>query len=191
MGISLEAYRCRIGSFLPKCKLKVQNSDSKYFNSTTVSAELPAIYSFLLISMIISLLFYTPLAQVYLHSHCEANSTVVNLEQPLNIGKTLASGFGSNAAWNVFITLGSKILAESRFKMVTNFQSRYGIGNRKVGGVKISHWNKGPGFLQTKMPEIRNLINSFHPHILGISEANFQQEHDPNLVQLEDYDLHN
>ena len=74
--------------------------------------------------------------------------------------------------------------------MVTNFQSRYENGNRKVGGVKIGHWNKGPGFLQTKMPEIRNLINSFHPHILGISEANFQQEHDPNLVQLEDYVLH-
>ena len=74
--------------------------------------------------------------------------------------------------------------------MITNFQSRYLHGNRRAGGIKISHWNKGPGFLKTKIPEIKNIVNGLHPHILGISEANLQQHHDQHLVQLEDYFLH-
>ena len=74
--------------------------------------------------------------------------------------------------------------------MVTNFQSRYLHGNRRSGGIQISHWNKGPGFLQNKIPEIKNIINGLHPHIIGISEANLHQHHDLNLVQLEDYHLH-
>ena len=49
---------------------------------------------------------------------------------------------------------------------------------------------EGTGFLQTKIPEIKNIINGLHPHILGISEANLHQHHDQHLVQLEDYLLH-
>ena len=40
------------------------------------------------------------------------------------------------------------------------------------------------------MPEISNIISGLHPHIIGISEANLQHNHDQNLVQLEDYTLH-
>ena len=74
--------------------------------------------------------------------------------------------------------------------MISNFQSRYTYGNRKSTGIKISHWNKGPGHLHSKMPEIRNIIKGLHPHILGLSEANLKQSHDHKLVQLEDYVLH-
>ena len=82
------------------------------------------------------------------------------------------------------------IFATSSFSMVTNYQSRYTNGNRKCQGIKISAWNKGGGFLQNKMPEIKNIVNGLHPHILGISEANLKHNHDQNLVQLEDYILH-
>ena len=40
------------------------------------------------------------------------------------------------------------------------------------------------------MIEVRNIINDVHPHILGLSEANLHQDHDLDLVQLPDYDLH-
>ena len=40
------------------------------------------------------------------------------------------------------------------------------------------------------MPEIKNIINGLHPHLLGISEANLKTEHDRNLVHLDDYTLH-
>ena len=40
------------------------------------------------------------------------------------------------------------------------------------------------------MPEIKNIINGLHPHIMGLSEANLKASHDQNLVQLTDYVLH-
>ena len=40
------------------------------------------------------------------------------------------------------------------------------------------------------MPEIKNIINGLHPHVLGLSEANLKSSHDQNLVQLTDYVLH-
>ena len=74
--------------------------------------------------------------------------------------------------------------------MISNSESKYWYGNRRSGGIKISHWNKGPGHLQNKMTEIKNVVNGLHPHILGISEANLHHTHDLNLVQLDEYVLH-
>ena len=82
------------------------------------------------------------------------------------------------------------VFASSTFSMITNYQAKYTNGNRKNQGIKIAHWNKGNAFLQTKMPEIRNIISGLHPHIIGISEANLHLNHNQDLVQLEDYTLH-
>ena len=76
------------------------------------------------------------------------------------------------------------------FKMVTNFENRYLFGNRKSAGIRICHWNKGGSHLKNKMQEVRNIVGEVHPHILGLSEANFIKDHDHNLVQIQDYDLH-
>ena len=84
--------------------------------------------------------------------------------------------------------LHCKILA--LFTMITNFQSRYTMGNRKNKGIKISHWNKGGSYLINKMPEIKNIIAQHKPQILGISEANLLDTHDPSLVAVQDYCLH-
>ena len=59
-----------------------------------------------------------------------------------------------------------------------NFFARYINGNIRRNGIKLCHWNKGPGFLSSKLNEIENLINGYHPHILGISEGNFKSNHD-------------
>ena len=63
-------------------------------------------------------------------------------------------------------------------------------GNKKANGIRICHWNKGPGFLRNKIPEISEIVNDLHPHIIGISEANLLQQHDQGQVQLDDYVLH-
>ena len=81
-------------------------------------------------------------------------------------------------------------MAASAFSSISNFTSRYINGNKKNQGIKIAHWNKGNAFLQNKMGEITNIISGLHPHIMGISEANLHDNHDQNLVQLEDYTLH-
>ena len=54
-----------------------------------------------------------------------------------------------------------------------NFRARYLNGNIRRNGIKLSHWNQGPGFLSTKRNEIENIINGYTPHILGISEGIF------------------
>jgi hypothetical protein len=71
-----------------------------------------------------------------------------------------------------------------------NFLAIYRIGNIRRNGIKLCHWNKGPGFLSTKLNEVENVIHGYHPHILGISEANFHSKHDDQDVQIENYDVH-
>ena len=66
------------------------------------------------------------------------------------------------------------MLASTSFSMITNFNSRYLYGNRRANGIKICPWNNGPGFLQNKVTEVKNIVNKLHPHIIGISEANLQ-----------------
>ena len=82
------------------------------------------------------------------------------------------------------------VFAISSFSRITNCQAKYTNGNKKSQGIKISAWNKGGGYLVNKMPEIKNIVNNLHPHILGISEANLKHSHDQSLVQLDNYVLH-
>ena len=78
----------------------------------------------------------------------------------------------------------------SVFIGLDNFYARCTYGNRQGSGIKIAHYNKGAGYLATKMYEVENAIAGFHPHILGISEANLFQDHDQQSVQIQDYNLH-
>ena len=73
-----------------------------------------------------------------------------------------------------------------------NFLAKMVNGNRggRGAGLKLVHWNKGPAFLHNKHNEIETLIADHHPHVLGLSEANFKSDHDLGLVQHPDYQLH-
>ena len=70
-----------------------------------------------------------------------------------------------------------------------NFLARYKYGNIRKNGIKLAHWNQGPGFLSTKRGEIENIINGYRPHILGISEGTFYPSHDVANVEIENYDV--
>ena len=65
-------------------------------------------------------------------------------------------------------------------------------GNRGVrgSGLKLMHWNKGPSFLHNKHQDIETIIDGHHPHVFGLSEANFKNDHDLALVQHDNYILH-
>jgi hypothetical protein len=71
-----------------------------------------------------------------------------------------------------------------------NFLARYKYGNRRQNGIKIVHWNKGSSFLENKRDDIETLIDKYHPHILGLSEANLFSHHDISNVQYPGYTLH-
>ena len=67
----------------------------------------------------------------------------------------------------------------STYIINVNFECRYKFGNHtKQKGLKIAHFNKGPGFLIHKMEEIENIIGGYKPHIFGISESNFKKCHE-------------
>ena len=65
-------------------------------------------------------------------------------------------------------------------------------GNRGQRGhvIKILHWNKGPSFLQKKHQDIETIIAGHTPDVLGLSEANFKNQHDASLVQHREYNFH-
>ena len=70
-----------------------------------------------------------------------------------------------------------------------NQLTRATTGNRSNRGIKLAHWNAGSAHLHNKMDELEHVIADLHPHVLGISEANFKRGHPVEEVQIQDYDL--
>ena len=70
-----------------------------------------------------------------------------------------------------------------------NQQVRAIVGNRSNKGIKLAHWNAGSAYLHNKVDELVEVVADLHPHVLGVSEANFKREHSLDEVQIQDYDL--
>ena len=88
----------------------------------------------------------------------------------------------------IFIKRGSTNQASYyQYSNLDNHYSKSKNGNRKHNGIRIYHFNKGNAFLSNKMHEIENIVSNHRPHILGISEGNYFQNHDYDSVQIENY----
>ena len=76
--------------------------------------------------------------------------------------------------------------------MERNSLAKATFGNRSQQGrgIKCVVWNKGSSLLQNKHLEVESIIESNHPHILGLCEANLKNDVDISLVQHQDYQLH-
>ena len=196
MGISIEAYRSRIGSFLPSFRQPTEKYKTRKYDYENYPTNFPRSRKTYLL---ILLLIFTPLllsivatdpirskAQSYTHPLYPA----LPVRGDLLLPNTRSGGTSGAMVETYLLQYGIQIWAASTYSMISNFQSKYSNGNRKSAGIKISHWNKGPGHLKTKIPEIKNIIQGLHPHIIGISEANLHEKHDRNLSQIEDYTLH-
>ena len=193
MDISIQAYRSCIGSFLPKNNRTVAQTYPTKFEERKPTENVLARKLFL---QLMSLFFLILCSVTYFSSITSSNQSYTHPFYPtpqlfVKIQNYPASSDQTtDQAAKFILKFGINVLASFKGRMITNFSSRYSNGNRRAGGIKISHWNKGPGFLQNKMPEVKNIINGLHPHIIGLSEANLKINHDQNQVQLEDYVLH-
>ena len=49
-------------------------------------------------------------------------------------------------------------------------------GNRKGSSLKILHWNKGSSLFSNKVEHIKMVLNKYNPHIVSLSEANYDIE---------------
>ena len=197
MGISIEQYRSRIGRFLPRhCNSRI------VWNDRSRKEEYPSILipRCLYYVIVLAILFPIILAtqqlsiihknQSYSHPLFPKQDLQIFTRPNIYCKNTTIGTATTDLHSRFLISYMMNMFVMSSFTMVTNFQSRYTHGNKRGQGIKISHWNKGGGFLQNKMTEIKNIVSGLHPHILGISEANLKDTHDQNLVQLEDYTLH-
>ena len=70
-----------------------------------------------------------------------------------------------------------------KYTIISNFQSKYMYGNRKLKGMRICHWNKSNSSIQAKLPEIKNLISKERPHFIGIYEANVKSNLDLDVIK--------
>ena len=163
MGISIQEYRSRIGSFLPNSQSLVKNcSYVRYVQKLPCN---------LWVSLII--------LSAVVFSHINLCQTKVKVQMVKLSQAQPSCVVNQNSFQQV-----------SCYCEMSNFYARYLYGNKQLNGIKIAHFNKGPGYLGSKKNEIANLISEFHPHVLGISEANFFKTHDPNDVQFTDYTFH-
>ena len=182
MGIEINQYRASIGAF---------NSTTRNISKIKQNSNQPTInqlnYKLFYTSLIIIIpIFICSLVALYqCDEHQYSQVTNPNLQS-----NKYSGGVSLDLSTSFIVQYTLNTLAASSFSMISNFQSKYSNGNRKNQGVKICHWNKGGSLLHNKMPEIKQLVSGLHPHILGISEANFQPNHDQTLVQITDYNLH-
>ena len=168
MGISLQEYRIRIGTFGQKDNKGLtrirQSSSSTKSKHTNIQCRM---YLLLLLCL---------------------TTLTLTVQNDSDYDKTQYSSTNLDAQVNFYKNLE---LAEFTplLEDCSNFYARYTYGNRRQRGFKIGSWNKGGGFLQNKIHEIENVVSGFHPHILGITEANYFKHHDENMIRIEDYDI--
>ena len=199
MGTTIQEYRSRIGNFMPFRKKPTKNSKSKSHETDPTNDPSLRTYLFslfILLAMVALTIVFTYPVNNSSHNYSHPLYPDMSEHQELLLyrntdvrpGNTPGRGAGVySLQWGL---LGVQTWASSAYNMISNFQSRYTNGNRSAAGIRIGHWNKGPGHLRTKMPEIKNIINDIHPHLLGISEANLSVNHDKNLSKIEEYTLH-
>ena len=164
MGISIEQYRNRIGTF----NMGFRGPKSKKFNANLIS-DRKTTSEHLKLKLCILLL-------------------VVGLSSTLSSFQVSSSSYKVNDKIRGIQTVEQ--ITQPYIKCDVNFEARYKFGNRRRQGINICHWNKGGGYLTNRINEIENVIDTFRPHLLGISEANVWKNHDIQDIQIENYNVH-
>ena len=178
MGVSLQIYRLRIGTFGNNDNKDVKEVENKpHYRSLNWSLILLALLT------LSPLEPFDRLPTIPSPPCSPASSPIVSQ------GMTqFPTSIPSNLKW-CFPPWTCPPWPSSSSKS-RNFIARMVNGNGRERGIKIIYWNKGPSFLENKFNEIEAVIDDHKPHMLGLSEANLRAGHDQTKVQLTDYNLH-
>ena len=136
MGITIQAYRCRIGTFLPKSQITLPKNTYKF---TTTNENFPTDFTkaYLVLATILLASSIFPLAyQVKLktinpsYNHPLYPDTSYSTPHLFNPSNSMSGKTSTDIACNFILSYGMNTLAATVFRMVTNFQSRY-LNRRK------------------------------------------------------------
>ena len=173
MGVSLQTYRVRIGTF----QLKYSIGTSRTIKRNNVSIDPWTSKLVLLLCCSLALACSnTP----------QTPKLLCCVESPSPPGTRSCKPCASEP-FHLLHAPSSWLTRKQKNSKVKSINGNRGQRGR---GIKILAWNKGNSLLQNKHPEIENIIAGHHPHILGLSEANLYKSTDPRLVQHDDYLLH-
>ena len=187
MSVSIEHWRRAIGSFRggrsgSSCTTRFVANQSQKRSSGCLA----------IVSILLTLLLTTFLLSGWSHlpsfgfASSKNTTNAANLSQGITCWQTseVNNHLGSDYSLQQDHGYTSRL---SRKKM--NKLARSITGNRSNRGIKLAHWNAGSAHLCNKLDEIEQVVADLHPHVLGISEANFKRSHSLDDVQIQDYDI--
>ena len=187
MGVTIEHWRGAIGRFrggrsghLPSHK---SQSEHRQYRSIGCLATLLLLIALLFSPLLLSGLSYLS-DLTFINSSHSVQCNIPNSQEPsfLSSNSQLFGSYddSSQAGSSNFPRLSRK---------KRNQLARAITGNRSNRGIKLAHWNAGSAHLHNKMDDLEQVVADHHPHVLGISEANFKQGHSLDDVQIQEYDL--
>ena len=191
MGVSLQTYRLRIGTYQQGFSQGCQNISHSETDKVDLKSSLKIVLIMNSLLVIVAILNQYHMDQS-LYSHKPNQLPITeSIPPPSWEWSCLPSSTskGGSLSWSGPPTSTYKSYISKKHR---NFLARMLHGNRsqRGHGIKLIHWNKGPAFLHNKHQEIEVLIANHRPHVLGLSEANLKSVHDFSQVQHQDYDLH-
>ena len=203
MNIDIATYRASIGSFYFNKNVQIKvgtkykipsniSRGSTYKSNTykyTTNFSTTAAYKFLIVCLFILLSG---------GGLCPSSSSVHSFHENISRGPYQSKIYLyqtkkeniNQYIYNTFIYSRSEQFKSDikySYSSISNFQARYKYGNKKKQGLRLCHWNKSNSSLLKKMPEIRNIVSQYRPHLLGISEANCHKNQDTSLFSIKDY----
>ena len=191
MGVSIEVYRSRIGTFSSNSSAHRGSSSSSHTSSTSAPTSWTRLF-FMLVCLTACLTLFTVSAYQVASLHSRANpsaSTPACSSSTPCPSVKITGQFQSNLAPDIFSAANFQYFASSPMILNVNFNARYINGNRRRNGIKMAHLNLGSGYLVNNMNNIETVIGGYRPNILGISESSFKNSHDKSDVLIDDYNV--
>ena len=183
--IAIDVYRCRIGTFYQKVKLRCKASSINRFDKKHMKNIYPCMKILKYLQTLLKILLVmgmvlacdsheqgTQIPQVHGHAvHYQGHRLYLSV-------KGLSNNSNSQDC-------------HSRDNQLTNFYARYTYGNKpNQKGIKNLHLNIRS--LSNKVLEVKKIVAEHKPHILGLSECelrNLNGQFDENKLKVPGYNL--
>ena len=192
MGISIQQWRVRIGCKSHNSK-KCRHGPSESHSTSPSSSRWSRHASGLSALVLIFALLLSPLALQFQRHGSFSESKCVNVSVNPKCQDNIRRIYTPGMLYFYHNDLLGEGQQSGPWQYTSSKQRNQAIralnGNRESRGIRLAHWNAGSAHLQNKMTQLELAVADHHPHILGVSEANYKQGHDIEDVQLADYDL--